>query len=120
MSFLRAGANQQAQIPEYTGLQIQTSSGAIPVPIVYGESPIAPNFIWAQNFQAQATHGGGKGSFLEGPVTGYNYTASIILGLCEGPATFGAIWNGNDTTDLAGLGSGFVEGDNTQEPLGFI
>ena len=44
MSFLHQRKNT-AQIPLYTGLQVQTSSGAVPIQIVYGANKIAPNVL---------------------------------------------------------------------------
>lgn len=71
--------------PAATGLQTQTSAGNMAVPIVYGRSKIAPNLIWNGDFTANR-HKQGKGGGAQG--TGqYDYTASLILALCEGPIT---------------------------------
>jgi hypothetical protein len=89
VSIFRTGAKQAAVTPDYTGLQIQTAVNALPVPIVWGESKIAPNVIWYNNFQTivEQSGGGGKGGIFSsgGGTTGYTYTASVILALCEGP-----------------------------------
>ncbi len=60
MGFLRS-PSQATQITKYSGLQIQTTSSAIPVPIVYGRNLIAPNVLWYQNFKALAAKDGRQG-----------------------------------------------------------
>src|SRR5580704_10915535 len=93
------------QQPVYTGLQIQTSTNALPIPIVWGVARLAPNAIWYNNFQRHNTSsGGGKGGLFSSPSTGYDYTAAIILALCEGPiAGIGQIWRDQSTYTLAQL-----------------
>lgn len=68
--------------PAATGLQIQTSSNAVPVPIVYGQTKLAPNIIGYTDFRAKKVTVGGKGA---GGQKGYDYSATLLLGLCEGP-----------------------------------
>lgn len=69
--------------PEFTGLQTQTSASTLPVPLVWGETRVAPNIIWQGEFQShkhdQKTGKGGGSSDT------YTYSASFQLGLCEGP-----------------------------------
>ena len=93
-----------ASYPQYTGLQLQTSSGAVPVSICYGSNKIAPNVVWIGNFQCHPVggKGGGKGGILGGTASGYDYTAAVMLGLCEGPvAGVGTVWNGQSLTNIA-------------------
>ena len=47
MGFLRAG-NAGTQITKYSGLQVQTTSSSVPVPISYGANILAPNCFWYQ------------------------------------------------------------------------
>ena len=98
MSFLRPKSSA-AQIPLYTGLQVQTSSNAVPIQIVYGASKVAPNVMWTGNFLYTTQKAkGGKGG---GQVTGYNYTCGFALGLSEGPIqNVGTVWNGQMITYL--------------------
>lgn len=96
MGFLRHHDNAK---PEYTALQVQTSTSILPIPIVWGRNKIAPNLLWYANFQAVpggsgkgvgGKGGGGKGG---GGAVSWTYTADIILGLCEGPiGGVGLIW----------------------------
>ena len=57
MGFLRRNNNAK---PDYTALQIQTSTSTLPIPIVWGRNKIAPNLIWYENFRA-VPGGSGKG-----------------------------------------------------------
>lgn len=69
--------------PAATGLTIQTSSNAVPVPIVWGQAKLSPNIIWYDGFKARKVKAqGGKGGNT--PKT-YQYSADVILALCEGP-----------------------------------
>src|ERR1700678_201503 len=100
MSLFRTKTVQQ---PVYTGLQIQTSTNALPIPIVWGVARLAPNAIWYDNFQRHNAKSGGKGGLFSSS-TVYDYTAAIILALCEGPiAGIGQIWRDQATYSLAEL-----------------
>jgi hypothetical protein len=96
MGFLRGNANDK---PDFTSLQIQTSTSTMPIPIVWGQNKIAPNLIWFENFRA-VPGGSGKGIGGKGGLFGggaaansYTYTADLIMALCEGPiGGVGLIW----------------------------
>jgi hypothetical protein len=119
VGFLRRRDNAK---PDYTTLQIQTSTSILPIPIVWGQNRVAPNLIWYANFQAHAGGGGkgvgGKGGSLGGgAVAGsdYTYTADIMLALCEGPIDgIGLIWNNLAIYALAELGLGSYNGTTPQ------
>ena len=120
MSIFRSGGSQPASTPDYTGLQIQTAVSALPIPIVWGTSKLAPNVIWYANFKAIAVNnntGGGKGLFGGGntPTGQYDYKADVILGVCEGPiAGVGLVWRGQSTTTLGALGLSLFLGSTPQ------
>jgi putative tail protein len=127
VSIFRTGAKQAAVTPDYTGLQIQTAVNALPVPIVWGESKIAPNVIWYNNFQTiaqQSGGGGGKGGVFGGggsTTTGYTYTASVILALCEGSVIgINQIWRGQSTYTLSGLGLSLFTGTTPQTEWSYL
>lgn len=86
MGFLRKGS--KINVPELTGLQIQTSVNALPIPIVYGCPRIPMNIIYADGFRGvPQKSSGGKGilSGGKGATTGYKYYATFIGAGCEGP-----------------------------------
>ena len=124
MSIFRAGSKQSAITPDYTGLQIQTAVNALPVPIVWGESKIAPNVIWYNNFQShtQQSSGGGKGGIFGGGATsGYTYSAAVIMAMCEGPvAGINQIWRGQSIYTLAGLGLSLFTGTTPQTVWSYL
>jgi hypothetical protein len=113
------GPSSSAITPDYTGLQIQTAVSALPIPIVWGMTKIAPNVIWYTNFDAVAqggSSGGGKGLFNSGnSASQYTYTADVIMALCEGPiAGINQIWRGQSIYTLASLGLSLYSGATPQ------
>lgn len=122
MGFLRSPHNSN-YVPRYTGLQIQTSSNAVPIALVYGTNKISTNAIWTGGFFAVANYqsGGGKGGGRQ--VSGYTYYTSFAMGLCEGPINnYGAVWTGQSRLPSL-YGSGLVQatgGSTPQTPWGFL
>ncbi|WP_036256302.1 phage tail protein [Methylocapsa acidiphila] len=122
MSFLRsANAAKQAWVYEYSGLQIQSATAGVPIPIVYGTNKSGYNLIWQGGFfgvpqySANTGSGGKGGSSNKQTVSGYSYYVSAILGLCEGPiAGIGTIWSGSSSTTLASAGWTFFSGSTPQ------
>lgn len=118
MGFLRS-SNPTTQVTQYSGLQVQSTSSAVPVPICYGQNIIAPNVIWYSNFQSHPQNqgkGGGKGGGASSQTTSWTYTADIIMGVCEGPvAAIGNVWQTSPIpTNLAGIGLSFFNGAQGQ------
>ena len=122
MGLFRSG-NQQTQTPTYAGLQIQTASSAIPIPILFGVGKIAPNVIWNGGFygvpagsKGGGKSGGGKGGALGKGQNPKTYYSKIMLALCEGPLTFiSAVWDNSTISPLANVktlgGNGVLPGD---------
>ena len=119
MSWLRSKNGK----PDYTGLQLQTSVSTLPIPIVWGQTKIAANVVWYQNFQAHAGGGGGKGGGAKGGMFGgggaasnsYSYSADLILALCEGPiGGIGIIWKDESIYTLPMLGLILYNGSTPQ------
>lgn len=96
--------------PEYTGLQVQSSSLGLPIPIVWGTNKIAGNMIWYGDFAAirHEQSQGGKGGGGSVTTVNYTYSASFALALCEGQiGGIGRVWNGTkifNTPADAGFG----------------
>jgi hypothetical protein len=127
MSIFRSGGSKPASTPDYTGLQIQTAVSALPIPLVWGTSKLAPNVIWYANFKAipvgSSRSGGGKGLFGSGSSnTGqYDYKADVILAICEGPITgIGDVWRGQSTTSLGALGLSLFLGTTPQAVWSYL
>lgn len=118
MGFLRRGGNDK---PDFTSLQVQTSTSTMPIPIVWGRNKIAPNLIWFANFLA-VPGGSGKGIGGKGGILGhgssgdsYTYTADLIMALSEGPiAGVGLIWKDLSIYVPLELGIGIFNGTTPQ------
>ena len=124
MSIFRSASKNAAVTPDYTGLQIQTAVNALPIPIVWGESKVAPNVVWYNNFQSQAegSSGGGKGGiFGAGSASGYTYTAAVIMALAEGPITgINQIWRDQSVYTLSQLGLSLFSGTTPQSEWSYL
>jgi len=128
MSGLRGlfgGGAQQATTPDYTGLQIQTAVNTLPIPIVWGESKLAPNVVWYNNFQTN--EGGGKGSGGKGGLFGssgavtYTYSAAVIMALAEGPiGGINQVWKNQSIYTLTGLGLSLFTGTTPQSDWSYL
>ena len=111
MGFLRT----KKQKPDYTGLQIQTATNTLPVPLVWGVQRLAPNAIWYNNFQTHTAKASGKGGLFAPSSSTYDYTAAIVLALCEGPiSAIGQVWKDQSTYSLSGLGLSLFSGSTPQ------
>src|SRR5215831_9347058 len=139
--------NAPANAPA-TALRIQQSVQGRPRLIGWGRTRIAGNLLWYGDFQSyqiqdpsSAGGGGGKGGLFGGGqqssgTTKTVYTASVIIGLCEGPiVSVGRIWNNKSQAQIVSpavvLGWGatgskgdqpfitFV-GDYSQSPWGYM
>ncbi|MEI6730902.1 MAG: hypothetical protein WCL30_06535, partial [Pseudomonadota bacterium] len=100
MGFLFGGGKAKTtQVAPVAGMQIQSSSQGLPVPICYGTNALAPNLIWYGDFVAvndtsQSAGGGGKGGSGGGSGGGkagggrnsgqYLYSTALLMALCEG------------------------------------
>jgi len=89
-------------------LQFQTSQHGGVIPLVYGTTRVSPNLIEYDDFKATPSSrqggvgkggGGGKGGGQQ-----YNYSVSVIMGICQGPiAGIGTVWWDKNVGTLASL-----------------
>jgi hypothetical protein len=116
------GRPQPGVKPDYTGLQLQTSAATLPIPVCYGQQKLAPNVVFYSNFRTQSVKSGGKGGlFGGGTTTGYDYTADVILALCEGPiSAINYVWRDQSTFTLAGLGLSLFQGTTPQAVWSYL
>jgi len=126
MGFLREG-NRKTEITKYSGLQVQTTSSCVPVPIAYGCNILSPNVFWYQNFQAIPQYSGGKGGGKGGGsskanATSYTYSCAIMMGVSEGPiAGIGNVWQTSTTAvTLADLGLSLFDGATPQAAWSYL
>lgn len=120
MSFLGGAKSNAATTPDYTQVQLQTSSEGVAITLVYGVNRVAPNVIFVDNFQKHKSGGkGGKGGGKGGG--GTTYSASLMLAICEGPiAGIDGVYHNNDLVSVASLAMTLYLGDTTQTPFSVI
>jgi hypothetical protein len=116
-----------------TDLQVSGSAYGQPIPRVWGRGRIAANIIWVRGIketaitETETTGGGGKGGASRvgrrqtTVRTRYEYSADILLGVCEGPVTaVYRIWVNNTMLDPEHVGAirvGYGEDSQQADPL---
>ncbi len=100
---LRGGSNAK-QAMAIGSLQFQTSQKGGVIPLVYGTTRAAPNLIQYDDFTATPASSGGKGGGGKSGSGQYNYSASVILGVSQGPVSgFGMVWWNKNTAPLVAM-----------------
>lgn len=120
MSFLMGGGGKKTK-PQYTGLQLQTASSIQALSIVWGGNRVGPNLFWYGDFKAhKKKQKAGKG--MGGSATTYTYSASVQLGLCEGPISgVGRVFKNEEKfANPAALGMTTFLGTYPQSPWGYL
>ena len=86
-----SGGNNSPAPTRYAGIQVQTSSLGIQIPVGWGTFRCRCNLVDYLDFNSVAQKASsGKGGST---TTGYSYSATIILALCEGPIdTITQVW----------------------------
>ena len=112
-------------IPEFTGLQVNTSVQVLPIPIIYGSPRVPINLIYYNGFSAQIVNQGGKGILTGGKGSEtVEYFASILMAIGEGP--IGApliIYQDQEVWTPATFptnGASYFNGTTTQTAVGFV
>jgi hypothetical protein len=101
----RTNAKQQKAVGS---LQFQTSQQGGVIPLIYGTTRLSGNLLDYDDFRATpSSKTGGKGKGGGGGKGGgqqYTYSASFIMGLCQGPiAGSGTVWWDKNISTLASL-----------------
>ena len=115
------GSRQKTK-PQFSSLQVQSSSNNTPLPLVWGQTRVAPNLIWYGDFKAtKQKPQGGKGGGGKGG-TQYKYSASVQMalqqGVCGGVVK---VWRDNDkNATLSSLGLTFSNGSDPQSPWSYL
>lgn len=101
-------------------LQLQSSAYGVTIGLLYGVNRIPGNMIWYGGFLATPhveSQSSGKGGGVKTENTTFTYSASVMLGLCEGVVTaIPRIWRGKQlyadgaSTALAQLGLSLATG----------
>lgn len=78
-----AGRQASQAITRYAGIQVQSSALGMQIPVGWGTFRCRCNLVDYFNFQSKAQKAQtGKGGQT---TTGYSYSASLVLAICEGP-----------------------------------
>jgi Putative phage tail protein len=127
---LGQGSNARQQTAAGS-LQFQTSQAGGAIPLVYGATRVACNLLDYQGFTATPAGGGkgggggkhgGKGGDSGKGATEYKYSASILMGICQGTgpneALFGLCWYNKSIVPLSGLpGISWIQGGYDGQPI---
>jgi len=84
------GKTTSTTAPKLNGIQVQSSTLGLPISLGWGRGRMKCNLMWYGAFTATAhttKTGGGKGLGGGSKNTTYTYTASIMMGICEGGST---------------------------------
>lgn len=114
------GKQPHSIVPQrYAGIQMQQSTYGQCIPLVYGQNRVSNFLIDYDDFKVTQTSNGGKGG--GGQATDYDYHATLIMGICEGPApgVAGIFANGGVTT-LSYYGLTFFSGAGSQAPWSYM
>ena len=125
---LLGGGHSKTMPISAAGMQMQTSTQGLPIPLVFGTTKVAPNLIWYGDFkatplpQSSAGKGGVGGGGGKGGASGqYTYQAAFAMGLCDGPIIgVGNVYANNQITTLAALGFTLFTGSSLQTPWGYL
>jgi hypothetical protein len=121
--FFQDGKKPAKQQPA-SALRITTSLQGVTIPwLLGGQQRMPGNVIWYGSFSAQpvstSSSGGGKGGLFGGSKasSGYNYFASFILAVCEGPDISGVpyVWINGSQGPTASYATTFL-GTYAQTP----
>lgn len=94
------------QEPAQMGVDMNSSNYGMPVALVYGRNKVSGNCGWYGDFKVQQIQAGGKGG---GGITQFDYHASYMLVMCEGPIHgFDNAWQGSSYQPLANLQPAFL------------
>src|SRR6516162_255601 len=121
MGGIIGGGSNAKQQKAFGSLQFQTSQRGGVIPLVYGTTRVSPNLIDYDDFRAASPSqqsgigkggGGGKGGGQQ-----YKYSASVIMGVCQGPIVgIGTVWWDKNIGDLSSLPAAIYLGSDDQAP----
>src|SRR5215467_3135600 len=121
MGGIIGGGSNAKQQKTVGSLQFQTSQQGGVIPLVYGTTRVSPNLIQYDDFKATPASGqGGVGKGGGGGKGGgqqYKYSASVVMGLCQGPITgIGTVWWDKNIGTLSSLPAALYPGADGQPP----
>jgi len=99
-------------------LSLQSSAYGVPLQVLYGVNRVKGNLIWYGGFKANpktsTQSAGGKGGGVKQQNTTYTYTASVMMGLCEGPIMgVPRVWKGKQVFSGGSLSTSIATATET-------
>lgn len=87
MSLFGGGGSQATAVTRYNALQLSRSAYGAVVPLLYGQCRAPMTLIWYGDFVSTpvSQSSGGKGSGGNSGSQSYNYSAAMMMMVCEGP-----------------------------------
>ena len=111
--------------PPAFAMRATSALQGVPIPLLLGGQQRLPcSLIWYGDFQWQNAGSGGKGGAGNGSSKGqsgsYDYSASFIAAVCEGPIAFTqGYWLNGAVASMIGV-FGEMNGTYTQTPWGYV
>jgi hypothetical protein len=106
------------------GININQSNYGNAIPLVYGQNRAPLMLLWYGNWRAiphTQQQPGGKGGGGGSSNTTFTYSASMIMGLCEGPINgVGQVWKDKTISSLAALGLTLFNGAGGQATWSYL
>jgi Putative phage tail protein len=106
------------------GINVNQSNYGNAIPLIYGQNRIPLMLLWYGNFIATphtTSQGGGKGGGGGSSNTTFTYSASMIMGLCEGQINSVAqVWQDKVVSSLASLGLTLFTGAGGQAVWSYL
>lgn len=114
------GGNKVQQPTPISGLQVQSSSQGLPIPIIYGKAKMSGNMGWYGDFKAiKHTKKSGKGGGTK--QVSYTYQVGVMFCLGEGAVkSYDRAWTTDGPTTVDALGFGKFLGGPDQAPWGYL
>ena len=121
MGGIIGGGSNAKQQKAVGSLQFQTSQQGGVIPLLYGTTRLSPNLIDYDDFKATPASGQGGvgkgGGGGKGGAQQYKYSASVIMGVCQGAiAGIGTVWWDKNIGTLSSLPAAIYLGSDGQAP----
>jgi hypothetical protein len=121
MSGMLGGGAKTTQPVALAGIQVQTSSYGLPVPILYGAARVAMNLTYYTDFKAIKSSSNGGKSGKSGGGGSYTYTAAVAGAICEGPiVNTSTTWVNQTAQPSSTAGFSFFTGVLGQSPWSYL
>ena len=104
-------------------LKLQSSAYGVTIPVLGGVNRIPGNLVWYGDFKAvpktTTESAGGKGGGVKTQNTTYTYSASVLMGICQGPVgAIARVWKGKEVFEGGWAPAQIATASETYTPPG--